>query len=194
MIASGDPFVDYYEILGVNPNCSARGLETAYHALAKRYHPDHAENPDVARFTEVIEAYKALKDPQQRADYDQLYATSTGFTFSENPEGASDEQSALSDADAHAKILMYLYKRRREQAQDAGIGRYFIREMLNCSEELFDFHLWYLKEKGFIITTEQGTVAITIDGVDQIISTSRTTMRERLLLEQFDAGNIGGER
>ncbi|MFO1254315.1 MAG: DnaJ domain-containing protein [Sphingomonadaceae bacterium] len=181
----GDPFVDHYAILGVSPLCDARTLETAYHALAKKYHPDHDEAADIARFTEVIEAYKALKDPALRAEYDALYASETGFSFAESGEQTSDEQSALSDAEAHTKILMFLYKRRREQPLDAGVGRYFVKEMLDCSEELFDFHLWYLKEKGLIVTTEQGTIAITIEGVDQVIAMSRTTMRQKLLLEQF---------
>lgn len=79
---------------------------------------------------------------------------------------------------------MLLYRKRREQAQDAGVGQYFIHEMLGCSEEIFDFHLWYLKEKGFIMATDQGTLAITIEGVDHVIAMSRTTMREKLLLAQ----------
>lgn len=182
---TGEPFVDFYGTLGVQPECNARTLELAYHALAKRHHPDHAEEADIARFTQIVEAYKALKDPQLRAEYDMHYASVTGYVFGVSQEANSDEQSALSDADAHTKILMFLYKRRREQAQDAGVGRYFVREMLNCSEELFDFHLWYLKEKGFIIITEQGTIAITIEGVDRVISMSRTAMREKLRLEQF---------
>ncbi|MFN5085112.1 MAG: DnaJ domain-containing protein [Novosphingobium sp.] len=176
-------FIDYYSILRVNPNCSARSLESAYHELAKQYHPDHAERPDVAKLTEVINAYKALKDSQDRSDYDEVYSRTTGFVFSKQ-EGLFEERSALSDADAHTRILMLLYRKRREQAQDAGVGQYFIHEMLGCSEEIFDFHLWYLKEKGFIMATDQGTLAITIEGVDHVIAMSRTTMREKLLLAQ----------
>jgi curved DNA-binding protein len=180
---SGEPFVDFYKTLGVSPDCNARTLETAYHALAKKYHPDHVENADILMFTQVVEAFKALKDPALRAQYDAAYSIATGYVFGLEEE-AGEEQFALSDADAHKKILMFLYKRRREQAQDPGVGRYFVKEILNCSEENFDFHVWYLKEKGFIVTTEQGTIAITIEGVDQVISMSRTTMRQKLLIEQ----------
>lgn len=185
-MSGGSSFIDYYSILQVNPNCSARVLETAYHTLAKKCHPDHAEQPDVALLTEVINAYKALKEPQDRAEYDAIYARATGYVFSSHDD-LSEERSALSDADAHARILMLLYRRRREQAQDAGVGQYFIHEMLGCSEEIFDFHLWYLKEKGFIMATDQGTLAITIAGVDHVISMSRTTIREKLLLAQPDS-------
>ena len=55
-----------------------------------------------------------------------------------------------------------------------------------CSEELFDFHLWYLREKGFIQTTERGTLTITIEGVDHVIATSRTILKEKLMIAQSD--------
>lgn len=183
-MSDGDQFIDYYDVLGVNPNCSARDLEAAYHLLAKKYHPDHSDRPDVAKFTEAIEAFRALDSDSKRTAYDLVYAHATGFVFSSPEESHVDEQSAVSDADAHEKILLLLYKRRREQAQDAGVGRYYVKEILDCSEELFEFHLWYLREKGFIQTTEQGTLAITIEGVDHVISKSRSTLREKLLLTQ----------
>lgn len=183
-MADGDPFVDHYDILGVDPNCDARALEAAYHLLAKAFHPDHSETADVSKFTEVVAAYTALKNPTKRAKYDLHYASMTGFVFAPADQDAADQTSAVSDADAHAKILMLLYKKRREQARDAGVGRYFVHKILNCSDEIFEFHLWYLKEKGFIVTTEQGELAITIEGVDHVISMSQTAMREKLLLTQ----------
>ncbi|WP_087576345.1 DnaJ domain-containing protein (plasmid) [Sphingobium sp. SJ10-10] len=180
-MTNGEPFIDYYKILQVSPNCDARALETAYRFLAKKYHPDHVETADVTKFNEVIEAYKALRNPDQRAQYDLLYTGKTGFIFSANVE-VDDEKTANDDADAHAKILLFLYKRRRENAQDAGVGRYFVQKMLNCSDEHFEFHLWYLKSKSLIEITEQGTLAITIEGVDHVISMSQTIMREKLLI------------
>jgi curved DNA-binding protein len=184
-MANSVPFIDYYAVLQVNPNCSARALEAAYHFLAKMYHPDHAENPDVAKLTAVIEAYRVLKDVDQRADYNQDYVKYTGFIFSSSPEDEHDhERSAVSDADAHSKILKLLYKRRREHAREPGIGRFFVQEALNCSDDIFEFHLWYLREKGLIFTTEQGTVGITVDGIDHVISMSRTVLKESLRLTQ----------
>lgn len=174
-------FIDYYKILRVSPNCDARGLEAAYRSLAKMYHPDHAETADVTKFNEVVEAYKALRNPDERAQYDLLYTGKTGYRFCADDE-VHDEKTAYDDADAHSKILLFLYKRRRENAQDAGIGRYYVQKMLNCSDEPFEFHLWYLKAKNLIEITEQGSLAITIAGVDHVISMSQTVMREKLLL------------
>lgn len=186
-MADDEPFVDYYKILNVNPNSDPKTLEAAYRHLAKMYHPDHIDTANVTRFNEVIEAYRALRNPNYRTDYDLIYADLTGFEFSSSDEGNVDANNALSDAEVHANILLALYKRRREHAHDAGVGHYAIQEMLNCSDDLVEFHLWYLKAKGFIETTEQGTLAITIEGVDHVISTSRTAMREKLLLAQSGA-------
>ena len=180
-MADGQAFVDYYKVLQVSPDCDARGLEAAYRLLAKMYHPDHAATANVTKFNEVIEAYKALRNPEQRAQYNLVYATLTGFKFNADEE-ADGEQTAYDDADAHSKILLFLYQRRRENAQDAGVGRYFVQKMLNCSDAHFEFHLWYLKAKSLIEITEHGTLAITIDGVDHVISMSRTAMKEKLLI------------
>lgn len=179
----GNQFVNYYKVLGVSPDCSARSLETAYHSLAKRHHPDHSDDADVGKLTDVINAYKVLRDRATRAEYDRIFAQMTGYVFSIEPD-LQEERAAVSDAEAHARLLQLLYQKRRDNAQDAGVGHFSLREMLGCSEELFDFHVWYLREKGFILTTDQGTLAITISGVDHVISMSRTVIKEKLLIEQ----------
>ena len=186
-MADGQPFIDYYDILQVNPNCDAKILEVAYHYLAKMYHPDRTGAADTTRFNEVIEAYRILRNPKQRAEYDLLYSRNhngESLKFPSSEEFEIEEESALDDADDHARILMFLYNRRRENAQNAGVVGFYLQDMLNCSDEHFEFHKWYLKEKGFIILTEQGTLAITIQGVDHVISMSRTTKAEKLLIAQ----------
>lgn len=184
---TGEPFVDYYAMLRVNPSCDAKMLELAYHRLAKTYHPDHSGEVDTTKFHEATEAYRILRDPRQRAKYDFLYANINGReAFEDSPvdELGVDERTALNDAEAHATILMFLYKKRREQAQSAGVVGFYLQELVNCSDEHFEFHKWYLKEKGFVSITEQGTLAITIQGIDHVISMSRSTNAEKLLLAQ----------
>ena len=183
---SDGSFKNYYEILQVDPNCDAKIIEAAYRNLAKRYHPDHPETADFDKFSEVLEAYRALRNPDDRANYNTHYAEIVGIDLSHSPsaEFRIDESVAVSDADAHAKLLMLLYKARRDNALDPGVSNYVIQELLNCSDERFEFHRWYLKAKGFIETTEQGTLAITIDGVDHVIAMSKTRVAETLLLAQ----------
>lgn len=183
----GQAFVDYYDILQVNPNCDGKILESAYHYLAKLYHPDHTKTPDTLKFNEVIEAYRILRNPEHRAEYDELYSQHRPDRECRHPSGGDaemEESSALDDAEDHAKILMFLYQRRRENARDAGVVGFYLQDMLNCSHEHFEFHKWYLKEKGYIVLTEQGTLAITIQGVDHVISMSRKTKAEKLLIGQ----------
>jgi curved DNA-binding protein len=186
------PFIDYYDVLQVDPDCDAKTLESAYHYLAKMYHPDHSATSDTTKFNEVVEAYKILRNAELRAEYDLRYAEANKrerFAFHSLNDGEIDEKDALNDAEVHARILTSLYKRRREHAQNAGVAGFYIQEMLNCSDEHFEFHVWYLKAKGFIVINEQGALAITIEGVDHVINMSRSTRAEKLLIAQSSERN-----
>ena len=188
-------FVDYYRILEVKPDCDAKNLETAYRRLAKAYHPDHMETSDVDKFNAVVEAYRMLRNAEVRAEYDILYKENMP---AEDPVSAMfdevsiEEKSALTDAEAHEKILMKLYKKRRENAQNPGVLAFYIKEFLNCSDEIFEFHAWYLKAKGFIERTEQNELAITVDGIDHVIAMSRTNVAAQLRLAATDGSAADG--
>ena len=71
------------------------------------------------------------------------------------------------------------------------VGRYAVQQMLSCSDKHIEFHLWYLRAKGFLETTEHGALAITIEGIDHVISTSRSTMKEKLLITQSSTAHDG---
>lgn len=183
-MSGADTFTNYYDVLQVSPNCTLKVLESAYRHLAKAYHPDHPETADLDRFTQVVEAYRSLREPALRAEYDDKHRARI---FGEEAEHRSDVDpfnacSAASDADVHERMLLLLYRRRRESARDAGIGNYHLQESVGCSDEHFEFHAWYLKSKGFIEITEQGTLAITIDGVDHVISLTRASQERTRLL------------
>lgn len=189
-MTADQPFVDYYEALQVNPNCSAKTLEAAYHRLAKEYHPDRTGSADATQFSAVSEAYKILRNRNRRAKYDGVYFQKFPDQITDRPldgDPIQGDSSALEDADDHARILRFLYNKRRENAQDAGVVSYYLQEMLQCSDEHFEFHKWYLKEKGFIVLTEHGTLAITIQGVDQVISMSRSAEAQKLLLARSES-------
>jgi molecular chaperone DnaJ len=65
---------DYYEILAVKRDASAKEIAASYRKLAVKYHPD--SNPGdaeaVEKFKEAAEAYEILSDEQKRARYDQF--------------------------------------------------------------------------------------------------------------------------
>lgn len=192
-MANGQTFVDFYSILKVHPQCDRKTLDVAYRDLAKTFHPDHPETADTDKFREVLAAYRALKNEDDRARYDQEYSVHTGFSFELTANETESEKAALSDAEAHSKTLLYLYKRRREFASDPGVGQYSLKQMLNCSEESFEFHVWYLRGKGFVEYTEEGTLAITVAGIDHVISMSRTHAQEKLRIAQSHESRMDDE-
>lgn len=76
-------FEDYYKLLGVDHNADTRGIQKAFHALAKKYHPDKNPNDQVAaeRFKKISEAYITLSDPHKKSQYDLKlrYGSYTNF-------------------------------------------------------------------------------------------------------------------
>lgn len=196
-MAEEQDFVDYYELLQVQPDCDARILEVVYHHLAKQHHPDHSTDADVAMFQQVLEAYRVLKDPDRRAVYDESYSNRKGqrpHPTVRGPAFGVNSKTAVSDAEAHEKILLLLYKSRREDANDAGVVEWLLKEALDCQDEPFEFHIWYLKSKGFIELTEQGTLAITIAGVDHVIEHSQAEVAEELFLAKARTNDGEGAR
>lgn len=175
-------FTIYFDRLQVRPGCTSRELEQAYHHFAKLYHPDNTETADLDKFADVVEAYKALRDPELRKEFEDRYHAEHG-DFS--PASTVDDKShkeALQDADAHARILRHLYRQRREAPGNPGIGSWQLEELIGCSPTQFEFHTWYLKAKNLVEVTEMGTLAITIDGIDHVIATSRSDEAAKLLI------------
>ncbi|MGE3773381.1 MAG: DnaJ domain-containing protein, partial [Gammaproteobacteria bacterium] len=94
-------FVDYYKVLGVAPEATAEDIKKAYRRLARKYHPDVSKEANAeARFKEVGEAYEVLKDPEKRAEYDQLrrFGGGDGGEF-RPPPGWQRRQGNWSSAD-----------------------------------------------------------------------------------------------
>lgn len=68
---------DHYGILGVRPDADSGQIREAYHALARKYHPDHFQSSGEGLrnlvdqlFTMVTGAYSVLSDAGRRAVYD----------------------------------------------------------------------------------------------------------------------------
>ena len=74
------PTADFYEILGVQRGASGDDIKKAYRALARKHHPDVADDKIAAehRFKEINEAYEVLSDPKKREMYDRFGTVGNG--------------------------------------------------------------------------------------------------------------------
>ncbi len=66
--------LDYYEILGISRSATPEEVKSAYHKLARKYHPDRNPNNKDAeeKFKAAAEAYETLSDGEKRAQYDRF--------------------------------------------------------------------------------------------------------------------------
>jgi curved DNA-binding protein len=179
---NSENFIDYYEILQVSRNADPETIERVYRLLAKRYHPDNKKTGDAERFRILTQAYSTLSNPEKRAGYDARYESDKHAQMSiffESPMSGVDE-------DRHTQnwILSLLYTtRRRNASEDGGMGIFELEKYLDAAEGQLEFHMWYLKEKGWISRTDSGRFAITVEGVDAIADKNQVLRRDRLLAE-----------
>jgi curved DNA-binding protein CbpA len=176
-------FTDYYEILEISPNANSETIERIFRHLAQRYHPDNPETADRPRFDEVVEAHNTLKDPVKRAQYDIQYKSHSSSRV-KLAEEASDGNGIDRDAEIQDKVLSILYVKRRQNISDPGVGDFDLERLSDCPREHLEFHLWYMKQKGWIEKTENGLLAITAEGVDRTNSEHHRKTTTKLLTDQ----------
>ena len=173
-------FSDYYEILEISPNANSETIERIFRHLAMRYHPDNQDTGDQLRFSEIVEAHTTLKDPVKRAQYDVQHKNRSGFR-TKLAEEANNAEGIERDVVIQDKLLSILYVQRRQNINDPGIGDFEIERVLDSPRDHLDFHIWYLKAKGWVTRIENGTLAITVEGVDRANSEQhRETTVKRL--------------
>jgi curved DNA-binding protein CbpA len=174
-------FVDYYEILEISPNANSGTIERMFRYLAQRYHPDNRESGDRLRFDLVLQAHDTLRDPVKRARYDIRYKNQSDFRSKLGEEVGNGIDG---DAEIQSKLLSILYVKRRRNVNDPGLGDYALERLLDCPREHLEFHVWYLKAKGWVVRTDNGLLAITVEGVDRANSEQHRMATQRLLTDQ----------
>lgn len=96
-------FKDYYQILGIAEDADLKQIKKAYKKLAIKLHPDVNPVDDGGeKFKEIAQAYKVLKDPKLRAEYDELRKhggarSHDEFNTASNRQNASSSYSSTVD-------------------------------------------------------------------------------------------------
>ena len=172
-------FVDYYELMQVSSNADEDTIRRIFRHLAKKCHPDHPQG-DPERFTLLVEAHDTLTNPQARTAYDLKYQRfwETKWKLASD---ASDSHRFSDDTDVREHLLSLYYVQRRSRMQNPGLGEMEVARLMRIPIELVEFHIWYLKEKGWIERLDNGLLAITASGVDEVEKDRLRLAPDRLL-------------
>ena len=164
---SGNDFVDYYELLQLNPNADTETIERIFRHLAKKFHPDNTQSADIERFEQIVEAHRMLINPEIRAGYDVRHQDYWNRKWKLASE-ASNGTAFGDDRENRESLLSILYVQRRRNMKKPGLGDYEMARLLCQPFELVEFHVWYLKAKGWVERLDTGLLAISALGVDQV--------------------------
>lgn len=182
---AGEGFTDYYELLQVSSNADEDTIHRVFRHLAKKFHPDAPGQGDAKRFNLLVEAHRVLTNAETRAAYDVRYQQYWNRTWKVVTE-ASDGQGLDDDAQLRERLLTLFYVQRRRSMRQPGMGELELARLVGSAPELIDFHIWYLREKGWIQRLDTGLLAVTAEGVDYI-----ERHRVRVEPERLIEGRIG---
>ena len=184
---NNDRLPDYYEDLQISPNADSETIERVFRLLAKRYHPDNKDTGNADAFTRISSAYKVLADAEKRASYDARHVALKAEKWKASE--TSSLRSFENDEHLRKRILSILYIERRNDASSSGVGLWRIEQLIGLPEKILEFHVWYMKEKGWIQRTDTGGYAITAAGVDAVEEGEIILSNDRLLPDHGSSVN-----
>ena len=176
-----DETPDYYEILQISPNAEPETVHRVYRLLAPRFHPDNAETGNEGRFLMLVEAYRVLGDPQERAKYDvrHLGLKKARWRLLSSNAQASDDFEA--EQLIRLTVLELLYTRRRTELESPGLPLLDLEALTGRAREHLEFTVWYLTQKKYVTRSDNSMLVITADGVEYLEKTfQEATHRRRL--------------
>lgn len=173
-------FIDYYELLQVSSNADTDTIDRVFRHLAKKLHPDNKESADPEQFRLIVEAHRTFSDPETRAGYDVKYQEYWNSKWKLASE-ATDGSAYGGDREIRESLLSMLYVQRRRNMKKPGLGDYEMARLLCKPHEMVEFHVWYLKAKGWVERLDSGQLAISALGVDEVEQGSLRLGNDRLI-------------
>jgi len=73
------------------------------------------------------------------------------------------------------------------------VGSWRLEKLLEWPEKILEFHIWYLKEKGWIQRMDIGGYAITASGVEVVEEDGYILGKQRLLSYRRESGKSDNE-
>ena len=157
-------FQDHYVVLGVDPRANSETIQHAYTTLAAKYNPKGTE-PDKEKFGAINQAYEVLSDIELRGEFNKLKGLEEeegGPKFS----GLPFFESLGREARLRAVMLCVLYDRRKAKPFTPSLTLRQLEAIIAATSEELNFTIWYLKQRGLVLSDDKSTLQITCDGMD----------------------------
>ena len=171
---------DYYETLQISPNADPDTIHRVYRLLAQRFHPDTQETGDSARFRQITEAYRVLRDPESRAAFDVRHQSVRQDRMRIVSDGAKANSDFEIEQLVRLTVLEALYTNRRNDSREPGVFDRDIESMIGRPLEQLEFTFWYLMQRNLVKRGEQSRLIITADGVDYLEEHYESRDKKRL--------------
>lgn len=177
----------HYEILGADPTATLDELEGLFRQLAA----DAEASGDHTKIPQAIEAFKVLRDPEVRQQYDRQLneaskesagvETAVGVEMRVEPGTHEEEEDAPKSTlsfeeelnltpdvlnEHRRELLKMFYEKKRKDLKRAGIAIGGLDTIVPYSYELLEFHLWVLAEKKWVNREESGALSISAAGCE----------------------------
>jgi curved DNA-binding protein CbpA len=172
---------DYYETLQVSPSAEPETIHRVYRLLAQRYHPDNTETGHEGRFRQLVEAYRVLGDPEQRARYDVVHPRLRQERWRLLASSVEVDNDFEAEQAFRLTVLEVLYTRRRIERDNPAISLLDLESLTGRAREHLEFTIWFLVQKKLITRSDGAMLVITAEGVEYLENNFAASARHRRL-------------
>ncbi len=160
-------FQDHYALLGVDPRADLEAIKTAHARLAEKYHPNNADSGDPEKLQAIHLALEVLSDKALRASFDKIKGIDKDDGLSKF-SGMAFFSALGRETNLRTVVLCILYDGRRLKPFSPGISLRVVETMLEVSSDELYLAVWYLKQRGLILSDDKSNLQITVDGMDYL--------------------------